>query len=231
MSIHGSKFISRLIGIRILMKATNQLKLYSISAAAKVLWPSTDAWLRGSSQWGDLKSKMNNLLTIPTNAMRFRLFKHQLKGKTYRSTCRTHFDVPYWDVADILSVDAPQNILINISEIFEASEKDFGGISFSILNVTENCSRVYVHSIIPMNFWDNLINSMFLAREKEIILKSSGAVVHYIFKQKDSYNLTYSIESVPNQFKRLISRAMSFDLSINNQVMLRIAKTLNKSLY
>jgi hypothetical protein len=176
-------------------------------------------------------NSMKNILIKVTEALSPSLFKFKLGGKTYHSNCRTHFDVPYLDVTDILSAEVPPNILINIKEIFEASQEEFGNISFSILNASGNNSRIYVHSLIPRNTCNNIVNSRFILRGKENLLKSNGTVVHYIFAEKTSYNLTYSIELVPDKIKQLMANAISYDISINDQVKLLIGEALNKSLY
>ena len=176
-------------------------------------------------------NSMKNTLIKITETLNPRLFKFKLGGKTYRSNCRIHFDVPFGEVADILSAEAPVNILINIKEIFERSQEEFGNISFSILNASENNTRVYVHSYIPINNCTNIINSNFMLNEKVNLLKNKGVVVHYIFEEKNSFNLTYSIELPLDKFKKLIDKADSFNSSINEDVKIRMVEALNKNLY
>lgn len=162
--------------------------------------------------------------------LRPRIFKYKLRGMIYRSYCRAHFDVPFWDAADILSADIPPNTLMNITETFNASNEELGDISFSILNVPRGYSRIYVHCLIPMNSDNNVLNSKFIIRTKENLLKSYGAEVHYLF-EKDTYDLTYSVEVTPDQVKQLITKGLSFDSLVNKHVRVRIVEALNSSLY
>jgi len=159
-----------------------------------------------------------------------RIFKYQMNGKSYRSNCRAHFDVPFGNAADILSDEVPQNILMNIVDTFLASEEELGNISFSILNVPGANTRIYVHCLIPLNTDNNVLNSKYIIHVKTDLLEIYGAEVHYLFEE-DTYNLTYSIEEPPDQVKQLIAKAQSFDSLMNKQVRVRIVEALNKSLY
>jgi len=119
---------------------------------------------------------------------------------------------------------------MNITETFNASNEELGDISFSILNVPRGYSRIYVHCLIPMNSDNNVLNSKFIIRTKENLLKSYGAEVHYLF-EKDTYDLTYSVEVTPDQVKQLITKGLSFDSLVNKHVRVRIVEALNSSLY